>query len=208
MPVSETTLVHPYSGTRKTEIPMSATSAKVGKSWWDRLSYGLLALGAALCFLPVLMVTCTPYRWLTTHSLPWGIYRRTQEPIARGRLVHFCLPDHLARYALEREYIGAGFCPGAAQELVKSVAAVAGDEVEITAAGVSVNGALIPHTPVYAADSCGRSHQLWRPEGRFIVPAGQVFVLSTFHPRSWDSRYFGSLPLSVIRGTVREVWTW
>src|SRR5262245_22161287 len=208
MLVSETTLVRPYNGTRQTEMPRSTKTAKVGKSWWDRLSYGLLALGATLCVLPVLIVTCTPYMWLTTHSLPWGIYRRTHEPIARGRLVHFCLPEPLAHYALEREYIGAGFCPGAVQELVKSVAAVAGDAVEITAAGVSVNGALIPHTPVYDADSRGRRHQLWRPAGRFIVPAGQMFVLSTFHPRSWDSRYFGSLPLAVIRGTVREVWTW
>jgi type IV secretory pathway protease TraF len=46
------------------------------------------------------------------------------------------------------------------------------------------------------------------PAGRFIVPAGQVFLLSNFHPRSWDSRYFGYLPLSAVRGTVQEVWTW
>jgi conjugative transfer signal peptidase TraF len=183
-------------------------TVKVEKMWWDWLAYGLLTGGAAVFLLPILIATCTPFLWITTHSLPWGIYRRTQEPIARGRLVHFCLPEPLARYALEREYIGAGFCPGAAQEVVKSVAALAGDEVEITAAGVSVNGALIPHTPVYDADSRGRRHQLWRPAGRFVVPDGQVFVLSTFHPRSWDGRYFGSLPLSVIRGTVREVWTW
>src|SRR5262249_61710004 len=106
------------------------------------------------------------------------------------------------------EYSRRGVRLGAAQDLVKPGAALAGDEMEITAAGVSVNGALLPHTPVYVADSRGRRHQLWRPEGRFVVPDGQVFVLSTFHPRSWDSRYFGSLPLAVIRGTVREVWTW
>src|SRR5262249_35574829 len=138
-------------------------TAKVEKTWWDWLAYGLLTGGAAVFLLPLLIATCTPFLWITTHSLPWGIYRRTHELIARGRLVHFCLPEPIARYALEREYIGAGFCPGAAQELVKSVAALAGDAVEITAAGVSVNGTLIPHTPVYGADSRGRRHQLWRP---------------------------------------------
>ena len=187
---------------------MGPGPAKVEKNGWDWLAYGLLTGGAAVFLFPILIATCTPFLWITTHSLPWGIYRRTHEPIARGRLVHFCLPEPLARYALEREYISTGFCPGAVQELVKSVAALAGDEVEITAAGVLVNGALIPHTPVYDTDSRGRTHQLWRPAGRFVVPDGHVFVLSPFHPRSWDSRYFGPLPLSDIRGTVREVWTW
>jgi conjugative transfer signal peptidase TraF len=177
-------------------------------SRWDRLCYGLLALGAAGCVLPVLVVTCTPYRWLTTPSLPWGIYRRTREPITRGALVHFCLPEALARYALERGYVRGGLCPGAAQELVKPVVAVAGDAVAITADGVSVNGVSIPRTPVYDRDSQRRPQRRWRPPGAFVVPDGQVFVVSNFHPRSWDSRYFGLLPLAAVRGTVREVWTW
>src|SRR5262249_46781031 len=109
--------------------------AKVEKTWWDWLGYGLLTGGAAVFLFPILIATCTPFMWITTHSLPWGIYRRTQEPIARGRLVHFCLPEPLARYALEREYISAGFCPGAVQELVKSVAALAADEGGVSATG-------------------------------------------------------------------------
>ncbi len=176
--------------------------------WWDRLSYGLLGAGLLLFFVPVLSATCTPFMWTTTHSLPWGIYRRTHESIERGRLVHFCLPEFFARYALERGYVHGGLCPGATQELVKIVAAVGGDEVEIRPEGVSVNGLLIPNTPVYVNDSQGRMHHLWHPVGEFIVPDGQVFLVSNFHPRSWDSRYFGCLKVSEIRGTVREVWTW
>jgi conjugative transfer signal peptidase TraF len=153
-------------------------------------------------------VVCTPLVWITSHSLPWGIYRRTQEPIERGVLVHVCLPEVIARYALEREYLSAGLCPGLSQEIVKPVAAIAGDEVEISAAGVTVNGVPVPGTPVYPTDSRGRLHTLRMPAGRSSVPAGQVFLLSNFHPRSWDSRYFGCLPLSAVRGTVQEVWTW
>ena len=175
---------------------------------WDRVCYGLLACGAATCLVPLLVAVCTPFVWITSHSLPWGIYRRTQEPIGRGVLVHVCLPENIARYALEREYLSAGLCPGLSQEIVKPVAAIAGDAVEISAAGVMVNGVPVPGTPVYSTDSRGRPHTLRMPEGRSIVPAGQVFLLSTFHPRSWDSRYFGSLPLSAVRGTVQEVWTW
>src|SRR5262245_53944714 len=120
---------------------------------WDRVCWGVLGVGAVLFFVPVLVATCTPFLWVTTHSLPWGIYRRTHEPIRRGMLVHFCLPEELARYALGRGYVSGGLCPGLTQELVKPVAALAGDEVELSAAGVTINGIAIPHTPVYATDS-------------------------------------------------------
>ena len=185
------------------------TVKKSGRqSRWDRLCYGVLLCGAVLFFLPVFVATCTPFLWITSHSLPWGIYRRTQEPIERGVLVHVCLPEALAAYALAREHLSAGPCPGVYQELLKPVAAVAGDAVEIAEAGVSVNGRVIPGSVVFPADSHGRPHTVRMERGRYIVPAGHVFVLSTSHPRSWDSRYFGFLPLSAVRGTVREVWTW
>jgi len=196
------------SAAHKDKQQVEQGTAKVEKNWWDRLSYGLLAFGASSFLLPLLMATCTPFVWITTHSLPWGIYRRTQEPIRRGILVHVCLPETLAAYALERAYIGAGPCPGVYQELLKPVAAVAGDAVEISVEGVSVNGHLLPGSPVFAADSAGRPHTVQMPQGQYIVPDGQVFLLSTFHPRSWDGRYFGFLPLAAVRGTVREVWMW
>ena len=85
---------------------------------------------------------------------------------------------------------------------------MAGDAVEISETGVFVNGRVIPDSVVFPADSHGRPHTVHMERGRYIVPAGHVFVLSTAHPRSWDSRYFGFLPLSAVRGTVREVWTW
>jgi conjugative transfer signal peptidase TraF len=168
----------------------------------------VLFCGGALFFLPVFVATCTPFMWITSHSLPWGIYRRTQEPIQRGVLIHVCLPEALAAYALEREYLSAGPCPGLYQELLKPVAAVAGDVVEISETGVSVNGSVIPGSLAFSADSHGRPHTVRMEKGWYVVPEGQVFLLSTYHPRSWDGRYFGFLPLSAVRGTVWGVWTW
>jgi conjugative transfer signal peptidase TraF len=198
--------------TQKRKNPVGHTLQVMEKtgSWymWDRVCYGILALGAGTFLLPVVVAFSTPFLWITSHSLPWGIYRRTHEPIGRGVLVHVCLPEDIAQYAFEREYLSAGLCPGLYQEILKPVAAIAGDEVEISAAGVTVNGVRVPRTPVYPTDSRGRLHTVRIPEGRYIVPAGQVFVLSNFHPRSWDSRYFGFLSLSAVRGTVQEVWTW
>ena len=66
--------------------------------------------------------------------------------------------------------------------------------------------------PSPGAAGAVRAHDVFclypTPRGHVAALDGQVFVLSTSHPRSWDSRYFGNLPLAVIRGTVREVWTW
>ncbi|WP_436003827.1 S26 family signal peptidase [Rhizobium sp. LjRoot30] len=39
-----------------------------------------------------------------------------------------------------------------------------------------------------------------------VVPPGTVFLHSEF-PGSFDSRYFGPLPMDGILGLAREVWT-
>jgi type IV secretory pathway protease TraF len=35
-----------------------------------------------------------------------------------------------------------------------------------------------------------------------------VFVMSAFHARSWDSRYFGFVPTDAILSMMEPVWTW
>ncbi len=174
--------------------------------WWDRLCRGLLSVGALL-FLTPLVLQLTPLRWVVTPSLPLGFYWETQEPIVRGAYVHFCLAEPIAAFGFAQGYLRSGICPGLYAELLKVVAAVAGDVVELNE-GVVINGHLIPHAPRYATDSQGRPQQVWIATHRFVVPPGQVFVLSTFHLRSWDSRYFGCVPVQAIRGTARPLWVW
>jgi conjugative transfer signal peptidase TraF len=126
-----------------------------------------------------------------------------------GELIAFCLPKEVALYATERGYIGFGFsCPGWAQPVLKPVVAMAGDAVTIAPAGVTVRGFPLSHTKVFETDSNGREHHVWITEGAHVVPPGFVFVLSAFHERSWDSRYFGFVPSNAIRSTMEPVWTW
>jgi len=172
---------------------------------WDWLCGGLLLLGAALFCAP-LVLQLTPIRWVITPSLPPGVYWETHEPIGRGSYVHFCLDEAIAAFGAERGYIRSGTCPGLYEELFKVVAAVAGDVVELSEQGVTVNGQLVPHTPIYTTDSQNRPQPRWLSDGAHVVPDGQVFVLSTYHPRSWDSRYFGCVPINAIRGTARPWW--
>jgi type IV secretory pathway protease TraF len=42
--------------------------------------------------------------------------------------------------------------------------------------------------------------------GGYSVPAGEVWLLSGHDPRSFDSRYFGAVPVTNIQGVARPIW--
>lgn len=140
----------------------------------------------------------------TSPSLPVGLYRTTSDPAAK--LVEFCPPEPFARLAIKRGYRSAGNCSDGAAPLLKPVIAKSGDIVEISARGIVVNGRLIPNTAPIAADSKGRPLSAWQ-EGRYVVQPDSVWVASSFHERSFDSRYFGPVSVHAIRDRVTPVLT-
>ena len=81
-------------------------------------------------------------------------------------------------------------------DLVKRVAAVAGDEVGIADGLLVVDGVEVEEPYLDQASVDGS----WF--GPVLVPAGHVFVLGDHRGDSVDSRRFGPLPLSAVRGTV------
>ena len=107
---------------------------KLHVSWfWDWFFGGLFVLGGIPFFLP-LALQLTPLRWNVSASLPIGFYWETGRQIARGNYVHFCLEEQIAAFAFARRYIRSGACSGLYEELLKPVAAIAGDTVEISSA--------------------------------------------------------------------------
>ena len=90
--------------------------------------------------------------------------------------------------------------------MLKPVVAVAGDVVELGPEAVIVNGEHLPASPSSAVDSIGHPmpHAAW---GRHVVGAGEVWVVSTRVPNSWDSRYVGPIPVSQVLAVARPVWT-
>ena len=189
----------------KNHVVLPQNNVKVSR-FWDWLFNGLFGVGAVTFFLPFALLL-TPIRWVVTASSPIGFYWETGKKIERGAYVHFCLPEDIAKYAFERGYIRGGTCPGMYEELLKPVAAVEGDMFRISEEEVWINNEKI-HAPIYRADSKGRPHQFWIEPGMYGVPEGQVVVLSTHSPRSWDSRYFGQIAVSAIRGTAVPWWVW
>jgi conjugative transfer signal peptidase TraF len=152
--------------------------------------------------------------WTLTESLPRGVYQRSDAPLVRGTLVAFCLPRHQADFAWHRGYI-AGVpnwpvlreCPDGYQPLLKPIVASAGDVVELTPESVIVNGTPIAQSRTQEQDRAGRvlPHVAW---GRYVLTEGELWVMSTAHPASWDSRYFGPIRAETVIATVVPRWVW
>jgi conjugative transfer signal peptidase TraF len=143
-----------------------------------------------------------------TPSMPTGLWMVTATSLSpgRGEIIVECLPDSgPAREAFHRGYIAAGSCPGGTEPLVKPIAAISGDVVAVSAAGIAVNNSPIANTAPLGRDDAGRPLEPV-PAGLYRVPPGELWLLSGHDPRSFDSRYFGAVPIAGVRGTARAIW--
>jgi conjugative transfer signal peptidase TraF len=171
-------------------------------------------LSKPLCFLqffvwPIVVVLCmgaAGIRLNLTSSVPIGLYRVVTED-AKATFVEFCPPGPLGVLSVVRGYREASErCRDHGKPLLKPIIAREGDVVENSAAGLSINGHLLPNTAAQARDSSGRPIPSWE-FGRFRVAAGTVWVASSYNAKSFDSRYFGPVAVSEIRDGLRPLWT-
>lgn len=123
-------------------------------------------------------------RFNPTPSLPKGVYRLAPGVPEKNDLVSFCLEGEFAELALERGYLEPGSCPSGLRPLLKRLAALPGDSVDPSA------------FPIRSVDSHGRTMSAAPLPG--VVPPGMALVLAD-HPGSFDSRYFGFVPLDSLQ---------
>jgi len=146
------------------------------------------------------------FRVNVTPSLPLGIYRLADAP-ARKSPAFFCLESNeYIRLAEERGYAGSGFCPGGLRPLGKEVYGLPGDAVGFDHGLITVNGQALPGSTAKDKDRQGRAMpaSLLRPG---LIPKGKALMLSLHHSGSFDSRYFGLVPLAALR-PMEPVITW
>ena len=141
-----------------------------------------------------------------TGSIPPGLYRTADGAPARGAIVVACLPPNVAAFARSRGYLPPGDCPGGAWPVGKPAAAVAGDALDVGAAGIAVNGHPLPNSRALPADAAGRP-TVSVPPGRRVVAVGELWLVSGYNVRSFDSRYFGPVAAAQVRAVVRPLWT-
>lgn len=161
-------------------------------------------IGAALILGLVVAAYALGFRLNLSPSIPPGVYRVTKDPIIRGSLVLVCLPRALSAFARSRDYLRAGSCKDGNAPIGKIVAAAPGDTVDVTADGLVVNGDHLSNTRPLANDARGRA--LPRiAGGRYVVRTGQIWLVSSYSTRSFDSRYFGPVPVDRIVSSVRPI---
>ena len=125
-----------------------------------------------------------------TASLPIGVYAMSpvHGSLRRGDLVTFTLPTPLRIHCVAGEFYEAGRWPcwGCGVSSTRGLLRINGEEF----------GPVLPDAPAYALR-----------EGECItVEEGQVFTAS-HTPRSYDSRYFGTVDLAAVQRSI-PVFTW
>ena len=171
------------------------------KRWASRAMVGLLGSGVAagIClfgnWLPTKLGCCLNI----TPSEPVGFYRRIDGKPVRDALVLFKQPQN-RRASVLRLYLPINL------PLIKRVAAVPNDVVQIDRSGVRVNGVYWPDSVPLSHDREGRLLTAY-PFGAYRVALSELWVMSN-NPRGLDSRYFGPVPLSNVISRLVPVATW
>jgi signal peptidase I len=83
---------------------------------------------------------------------------------------------------------------------IKRALALPGDHVRFTQQGIYREGKLIPNS----APEPGIPRRF--PYDNYTVPPGMFLGMGTDNPDSWDGRYVGFLPLSIVAGKVTPIW--
>ena len=157
----------------------------------------LVAAGATIALSATLALQPRPhFVWNGSPSAATGLYRvYPGTPPARGDMVIAWVPSEARGLAARRHYLPANI------PLVKRVAAVAGDTVCAVGPVLSVNGNRVAERRRF--DTAHRRLPWW--EGCATLGKGELFLLMTDAPDSFDGRYFGPTRAADVVGRARLI---
>lgn len=144
-----------------------------------------------------------------THSAPFGLYREQFQSESAihdpAPYVFFCPDRRWPSMKNEPNYRASMHtCPDGFSPLIKPVVAWPGDLVSVSATGIRVNGLPLPNSASIQCDSKGQQLRPY-PAGEYRVGPNELWVVSGFSPRSFDSRYFGPIPLKSVHSWLRPL---
>ncbi len=171
--------------------PLIAVQPRAGRRRPGRTRALVIAGGATLAVVGLLAIAHAHRGFVLvngTASEPPGLYVRAKgEPIRRGSLVAFMAPPAAYPYA-DRRMPFLRSTP-----IIKAVAAVAGDHVCASGGVLAVNGVQL--APIQQRDSQGFVLPHWNACRR--LEPGELFAFSNRVPTSFDSRYYGPVPVAL-----------
>ena len=175
---------------------------------YPRLNSALLAVSASafgLMFTGLHLGLVFNY----THSAPFGLYGAIPESAHTRRdpapFIFFCPDVRWPSMKGQPNYRSPmRTCPDGFSPLIKPVVAWPGDTVETTPQGIMVNGVFLEHTLPLTYDSAGSAIHPY-PYESYRVQKDQLWAVSSFSPRSFDSRYFGPIPIRSVHLWIRPL---
>ena len=147
------------------------------------------------------------FRINLTSSLPLGVWKidKSFTRIEKGDYVWFTPTKKIADFALERGYLKKNTkCENNTIPLLKIVYGLPGDTYSFHGDEIRINNIPVKNAKRREKDSKDRP----MPKiSNGIVKEDQLFVL-TMHSHSYDSRYYGAIPVKNVEGTARQIITW
>lgn len=132
-------------------------------------------------------------------SVPIGWYRIIRSGALRvGSFVLVRLPPEPAALAARRDYLPRSV------PLLKRIGAMAPQLVCVRDDIVHIDA--VPVAATLRVDGRGRPLTPWSRCRR--LREGEIFLLGTSNPASFDSRYFGPVKTSAVIGRAHPLWTW
>ena len=136
--------------------------------------------------------------WNASASVPVGLYRvELVDRIGVSDIAVVMPPERLADFLAERGYLPNGV------PLLKHVLALAGTIVCRRGGSIIVYG--VAFGRALERDRHGRPLPAW--QGCRVIADDEVFLMNWLAADSFDSRYFGPLPLTSIIGRAVPIWT-
>lgn len=163
-----------------------------------RMTILAMLAGTALVVAPAWSRPDIRFVWNASASVPVGLYRIV--PADRLDVTDLAVvmpPDELAGFLDRRGYLPRGL------PLLKRVLALSGTTVCRSGADITAYGAT--YGQARARDTRGRALPVW--QGCRTLRAGEAFFMNWDSVDSFDSRYFGPLPLTTVVDRALPVWT-
>lgn len=174
-----------------------------------KLTIFLTTLLIIILFLFIIIYSIKKGKFIlnTTSSFPLGLYKITpKEHYQKRDLVSFCAtPNPTIERMIKEGYTQPNpNCPNHTPQLLKKIVALEDDNVTIESS-VKINNQPLKNSHLFRRDSRGNLLHI-QPSQR--IKRGFFWAMSDYNEKSYDSRYFGQIPLENIIGVATPIITW
>lgn len=161
-----------------------------------------ISLSLIICLI---LNTKVLYFNIFTYSLPSGIYLKVNKSPAIGEYAASCLTQEIANYGLARGYLGKGDCSTGIAPVMKIIEGLPDSWYVNKNREFRVEVNTQQQYILRSLDSQNRPLKIFYNSNSGTAKMGNYVLLSDHVPNSWDSRYWGPVPISFI---LEPLITW